>query len=645
MLQKVREIWLKGVLEQSLYNVARLELGLTTRPTAVEDAWQVLVQRPNQPQRRLLPGTRISAAFDEFGKALLVLGAPGAGKTTLLLELTKDLIDRAEKDTNHVLPVVFNLSSWAVRQPLLSDWLIDELSERYQVPHKHARSWVAKDLILPLLDGLDEVAPECRSACAEAINVFRKEHGLIPMAVCSRVTDYEALTTKLHLPGALVVQSLTREQTNCYLAQAGTPLEGLRTALQNDEVLWELLDTPLMLSITVLAYRGRSAAEVQTTGTLEERRTQLFAAYTDAMFNRRGKVLLYSHQQTIQWLAWLASAMVRHNQSEFYMEWMQPSWLSSKWQQSMVNPVVIIFTGLLYGLLSGLFLGLVVGFGDGRLDNGLKVGAGAGLVGLASGLLMGFGNVLWTDKLGIRPVETVQWVWFKAKKRWLSRLLVGVKLGGLFAVVLLVLLLLLAKVTGLFGQSDIEWLKFVRGLLVVGLLGGLIGGLVNVLSGALVLSDIETREIPNQGIRRSLRNALLLGSSIMLFIVLVIGLLIGLMTQLNVKLYGIPVSVKQPNETLFFVLLAGLGLVTFCGPFVALFIGLKNGGIACFQHVTLRFLLWHNGFAPLRYIRFLDYAAERIFLHKGGGRYMFIHRMLLEYFAALYCSNTKTKYW
>jgi hypothetical protein len=31
----------------------------------------------------------------------------------------------------------------------------------------------------------------------------------------------------------------------------------------------------------------------------------------------------------------------------------------------------------------------------------------------------------------------------------------------------------------------------------------------------------------------------------------------------------------------------------------------------------------------------LDYAAERIFLRKVGGGYIFIHRMLMEYFAAL----------
>jgi len=42
-----------------------------------------------------------------------------------------------------------------------------------------------------------------------------------------------------------------------------------------------------------------------------------------------------------------------------------------------------------------------------------------------------------------------------------------------------------------------------------------------------------------------------------------------------------------------------------------------------------------NGSAPLNYARFLDCAAERIFLRKVGGGYIFVHRLLLEYFASL----------
>jgi len=626
MLQNVRNCWVKGMLEQSLYAVARLELGLTIQPDAVEDVWNVLVQRPEQTPQPLPPGTRISTAFDDFGHALLILGAPGTGKTTLLLELTKDLLARAEQEPNHPVPVVFNLSSWAVRQSPLAAWLVDELCERYYVPRKHAQIWIDKDLILPLLDGLDEVAPEHRSACAEAINAFRQQHGLVPIAVCSRLADYEALAVKLRLQGALVVQALTRPQIDRYLTQAGARLAGLRTTVQNDETLWELLDTPLMLSVAALAYQGHSAAEVQIAGTLEERKTQLFAAYTDAMFERRGKATLYSRQQTMQWLIWLAAAMAQHNQSIFYIEWMQPDWLPTRQQPWVVTLGEAALSGLIFGLAGGLVFGLVVG-----LNAGLVFGLDAGLVGSMFGLVFGpvfglvlgpaFGLVYVTNSESIiHPAETLTWHWSRLIKRLVAAWLGGLTFGlgmGLFA----------GLASGLVGGLD-AGLKF-------GLFAGLVGGLVSGLDGVLhvgldlglvglffgsvvgvggwLLNDIQIGEIttrarPNEGIWRSLHNALLSG--------LAGGLVGGLVAGLVAGLTGLA-----------------------SGWIFGLVVGLKKGGRACLQHLILRILLWGNGFAPWRYVRFLDYAAERVFLRKVGGGYIFVHRMLLEYFAALHPSH------
>jgi predicted NACHT family NTPase len=80
--------------------------------------------------------------FDDAGEALLILGAPGSGKTTLLLELTRELLDRAERDDADPIPVVFNLSSWSVRRPPLKDWLVNELASAYVVPFRVGREWV-----------------------------------------------------------------------------------------------------------------------------------------------------------------------------------------------------------------------------------------------------------------------------------------------------------------------------------------------------------------------------------------------------------------------------------------------------------------------------------------------------------------------
>jgi hypothetical protein len=375
MLEKVRLIWIKGLLESSLYQLARIELGLETRPDAVERPFDLLVQRPKQPPQPLPTGIPISHVFDEAGKALLILGEPGAGKTTLLLELTRDLLNRAVRDENHLIPVAFNLSSWAEQQLALADWLIDELNKRYDVPRKLAKTWVDAGLILPLLDGLDEVAADRREACVKTINAFLNENGLLPMAICSRAADYEVLTVRLRLPSAIIIQSLSRQQVESYVDQAGASLSGLRTVLQTDEILWELLNTPLMLSITSLAYKGRLADEIHSFSTVEEHRAQLFAAYTDAMFHRRTKTASYSREQTERWLAWLAKAMKAHDQSVLYLEWMQPDWLPGQRQQRLVTFTMSVISGLIFGLSFGLIFGLIYGLG-GLLLYGLIYGLG-----------------------------------------------------------------------------------------------------------------------------------------------------------------------------------------------------------------------------------------------------------------------------
>jgi len=155
--------------------------------------------------------------------------------------------------------------------------------------------------------------------------------------------------------------------------------------------------------------------------------------------------------------------------------------------------------------------------------------------------------------------------------------------------------------------------------LVVILVNGLVFGLVGGLSEGLSVSEIEIRAIPNQGIHRSARNALVVG--------LVVGLVGGLVVRL---VFGL---VFGPVGGLVFGLVFG-GLTG--GLTGGLIGGLMAGGHTCLTHMILRCLLVINGSIPWNYVKFLDYAAERILLRKVGGGYTFLHRMLLEYFAVRY---------
>jgi hypothetical protein len=367
MLDKVHNIWIREFLEHSLAQEERLTLGLTATQEAVERPMDVLVQRPGQAERPLPPGDPIISEYDAMSGSLLILGAPEAGKTTLLLELLRDLLQRAQGDAAHPIPVVFPLTTWAESRAPLAEWLVDELRKRYEVPSRLARAWVETEQIIPLLDGLDEVAADHRAACVDAINAFRQDEGLLPLVVCSRTADYEAIDKRLRLPGAIRIEPLTHEQVQRHLARGGPRLDAIHQALKDDPELWELLDTPLMLSIFILAYADQPPTMPQHQADLEVRRRQVFATYVEQMFYRRRAEVLYTPEQTQHWLTWLATQMTRSGLTIFYIEWLQLVWLPNRCQQRLIQVGRSIIVGLVFGLLVGLDDGLVFGLNGGLL--------------------------------------------------------------------------------------------------------------------------------------------------------------------------------------------------------------------------------------------------------------------------------------
>ncbi len=276
MLKNVRTFWIKGVLENSLHGTVLMDLGMKQEVGQVDHPWDTLLKMPNMPDSLLPASTKILDIFDKLNGKLLILGAPGSGKTTTLLELTRDLLNRADQDDSAPMPVVFNLSAWSQNQRPLMDWLIDELGNKYQVSKDVAKEWVRSDTLLLLLDGLDEVAGARREECVQAINNYRQKHGFVDVVVCSRISDYELLTNKLKLNGAVMLKPLTEEQVDSYLTQLGASASAVRLLLQSDFNLQQMSQTPLMLSIMVLAYQGVSVKEVAQFKTLKLQRQHLF---------------------------------------------------------------------------------------------------------------------------------------------------------------------------------------------------------------------------------------------------------------------------------------------------------------------------------------------------------------------------------
>ena len=284
----VRSIWIQGILDEGIHQVARLELGLEHRPGAVRRPWVLARERPEQPPQELPAGTTIYDVWHQTGGSLLILGAPGAGKTFTLLELAQALLDAFSRDKREPVPLVFNLSSWARDGGALFDWLVEEMFLVYGVSRRYGPAWLQEMYYVLLLDGLDEVPEDKREACVRAIHTFKEKYGPVDLAVCSRAAEYEALDEPLETQGAVHIRPLSPAQVDAYLAAGGEALAGARAAVRDDPQLREMAQTPLMLNIIALTYHGRPATEMVDDGR-QERWQRLFGDYVARMFARKGE--------------------------------------------------------------------------------------------------------------------------------------------------------------------------------------------------------------------------------------------------------------------------------------------------------------------------------------------------------------------
>jgi hypothetical protein len=630
MLDKVEQHWVKGVLDQSLYRIARIELGLENSPDSVVNPWESIIQRPEQPDRVVPPEKPIIEVFDELQGSMLILGAPGAGKTTLMLELARDLIGRARTDEAHPMPVIFNLSSWAVARKPLREWLAEELWLRFAVPPKQGRGWLETDALLLLLDGLDEVAAEHRDACVEAINGFE---AMVPKVVCSRVKDYETLNAKLRVSGAVVIQPLGEQQVDYYLARLGVSTTGVREVLREGLEWRELLATPLMLEIVVLAFKDHPADELRQVGGAQG----LWDAYVQRMYAHRAKSAQCPREKvddTLQWLAW---QMRTHQETVYYIEGMQPTWLPvnqfrtyaaiSKSFVLMVNVLGSGFTCFLVASLGFALLGFMEYGQPLGLFIGLASGLFFGLFGLVIGVLFSIVMMLSAlsnpDHSRIRLVEKLHFS--LGVKPFKAALIAGVAAGSLLLVY-----------DALMGRTLTNAVFYLRILLT--------GMLIVVLLTGLHYREYITANHPNEGIHTATQN--------WLTVWLVVGLLNGIIGGLAYSMAHILVLVTSGSWTYDDVLyrfidwiinLFGWIMLSLIG---GLFLGTYYGGRAVLQHITLRYLFERNGTLPFSdrdLIALLDHAASLLFLRRVGGGWIFIHRMLLDHLADKYEAEQNAK--
>jgi transcriptional regulator with XRE-family HTH domain len=312
-----------------------------------------------------------------------------------------------------------------------------------------------------------------------------------------------------------------------------------------------------------------------------------------------------------------------------------------------------VATGLFIGMSSFLYL-YIGDFSDWTLGSRI---AGAFASSLPNGLCIGVcvGLTVGLERK-IEPVEVSGWSWTKMRRGIVRWMLIGI--GVVLEVMAIFPFLFSSHDASLAGFLAFALSSVFQLVLVIMLISGVTGGL------SMRTPDVQQTVTPNQGIWRSARYGVVMA----LITAGIAAILTGASDFLayywfplhlgsSIKPLGIDreaVSIMShllrvsPTTLQEFWILHALfwGLTDAAIP--ALAVGLACGGAAFVQHFVLRCLLWCARCIPFNYARFLDYAAERILLRKVGGGYIFIHRLLLEYFAGVQAeappsANTSSK--
>ncbi|WP_326760514.1 NACHT domain-containing protein [Streptomyces phaeochromogenes] len=196
----IRAQWLEEAESRRLRDPRVLPLVWTTTSRPVADE-----PRPGAAGGRVLRvrlDGRLDGRFDEViaqlasgygrlaGGRLVVIGEPGAGKTVLALLLALGLL--GTREPGDPVPVLLPVSSWDPVRERLDDWIVRTLALPYyngrpEIP----RTLLTHGLLVPVLDGLDEIPESARRSAIRGIN--NAIGGERPVVVTCRATEYEDL--------------------------------------------------------------------------------------------------------------------------------------------------------------------------------------------------------------------------------------------------------------------------------------------------------------------------------------------------------------------------------------------------------------------------------------------------------------------
>lgn len=313
---------------------------------------------------------------------------------------------------------------------------------------------------------------------------------------------------------------------------------------------------------------------------------------------------------TQHYLIWLASRLNKKSVlNNFLIEGIQPDWLYSQLDKALYKLIFFAINSAFFGIL----MTTAIVFQGSGLSN-LWMGLIAGLVMGATSLFLisdfpgSYKDVRTTIEffpLSLRSVvEGTKHIWTSWRKILIFGscasvcvslvceffLRIGIPLGSIFSLGLSLIWSLLA-ITALFSLAIIA-------------------------SVMPIQVSFRDKNVPNQVIF-----ATAFGS------VVAMTLTLPLWTLFSYVFSSLNDTFRNEEHNLSYNLFMGLALAIVPIYFFGL--------LPVLQHFSLRCVLYFRGYAPWNYAKFLKYTTERRLTQQIGGRFRFIHRELLDHFAAM----------
>ena len=314
---------------------------------------------------------------------LVVLGEPGSGKTILLVRLILDLL--ARRRPGQAVPILLPMASWDPERQSLYTWMerwlaTDNPGLAAPWPgdrrRSRARALLEEGLILPLLDGLDEMPASRRGGAITKVNdALRAGQRLILAARTDafRLTVQPPGGLEVRLAGAAGIELCpldARIVTDYLYDSAGGPesaarWDDLATALAADEAapVTQALATPLMAALARAIYNPRPGESLslverhpaelvnrevfRTRAAIEQ---HLFDVFIPAAYRPRqdeSRNTRWTADQAVRWLTFLAEDLQSRQGGTTDLAW---------WELVGAAPKLLpsLFVGLTVGITAAL---------------------------------------------------------------------------------------------------------------------------------------------------------------------------------------------------------------------------------------------------------------------------------------------------